>query len=97
MKSNKGINPQVTLRLIIALALLASANLVLAAHGQEPSQPAQQPVEKQLYVPAHVWKVPKNNDYTDNYSEFSYERMVQSENVAIFWAKEYGDDPSRRC
>jgi hypothetical protein len=41
-----------------------------------------------------VWHVPEHNDYTNNESEFSYQRMVQSENIAVFWAKEFGIDPA---
>lgn len=50
--------------------------------------------EKELYLPPKVWHVPEGNDYNDTASVYSYKRMVQSANIAIFWAKEFGDDPS---
>lgn len=48
---------------------------------------------KELYLPERASRVPANNDYNDVESEFCFRRMVQSDNVAIFWSKEYGDDP----
>lgn len=50
--------------------------------------------EKELYLPAKVWHVPEGNDYNDTASTYSFKRMVQSANIAIFWAKEFGNDPS---
>lgn len=50
--------------------------------------------EKVLYIPADVYRVPKGNDYNNEDSEYSYKRMVQSDNVAILWAKEFGENPS---
>lgn len=52
------------------------------------------PVEKELYIPAKVYRVPENNDYNNNESEYSFKRSVQSANIAIFWAKEFGEDPT---
>jgi hypothetical protein len=51
--------------------------------------------EKELYIPAKVMKVPDRNDYTNDASEYSFNRMVQSDNIAIFWNKEFGDDPTK--
>jgi len=51
------------------------------------------PGEKELYLPVKVELVPDSNDYHNNESEYCYKRMVQSDNIAIFWNKEYGDDP----
>lgn len=48
---------------------------------------------KELYLPAKAFNVPDNNDYDNAESEFCFHRMVQGDNVAIFWNKEYGDDP----
>jgi hypothetical protein len=48
---------------------------------------------KELYLPKRATRVPANNDYNDVESEFCFKRMVQGDNVAIFWSKEYGDDP----
>lgn len=52
------------------------------------------PTTKQLYIPSGVWMVPKDNDYTKDDSEFSNRRKAEAENVALFWSKEFGDDPS---
>ncbi len=55
-----------------------------------------QPIEilkKERYIPAKVYRVPDSNDYNDNNSEFSYQRMVETPNFAAFWSKQYGDDP----
>jgi hypothetical protein len=51
--------------------------------------------EKELYIPAKVMKVPNGNDYTNDASEYSFKRMVQSDNIAIFWNKEFGQDPTK--
>ncbi len=50
--------------------------------------------EKELYIPAKMYRIPENNDYNNNESDYSYKRMVQSDNIAIFWHKEFGDDPT---
>ena len=49
--------------------------------------------EKELYIPTGVRFVPDDNDFRDKESEFSFYRMVESDHVAIFWHREYGDDP----
>ncbi|MDD4655657.1 MAG: DUF6055 domain-containing protein, partial [Bacteroidales bacterium] len=54
--------------------------------------PGSQP-EKELYIPAEVYLVPENNDYDNNESDYSFRRMAESDNIAIFWHKDYGDDP----
>jgi hypothetical protein len=56
--------------------------------GGQQSAPA-----KELYIPAKISRVPDGNDYNNDESEFSYKRMVQSDNIAIFWHKEFGNDP----
>nr|WP_315156142.1 DUF6055 domain-containing protein [uncultured Flavobacterium sp.] len=48
---------------------------------------------KKLYIPAKVWYVPENNNYDSPDSDYSYSRMIESDNIAIFWHKEYGNDP----
>lgn len=52
-----------------------------------------QVAKKETYIPAKVWRVPDNNDYNDDNSEYSHQRKVESDNIAIFWAKEFGKDP----
>lgn len=48
---------------------------------------------KELYLPAKVWRVPDNNNYDSDTSEYNHKRKVEGENIVIFWAKEFGDDP----
>lgn len=48
---------------------------------------------KQVLIPKNLGSVPKNNDFSNDASEYSNERSVQSHNIVIFWAKEYGKDP----
>jgi len=48
---------------------------------------------KERYIPTKVYRVPDSNDYNDNNSEFSYQRMIETPNFAAFWSKQYGDDP----
>ena len=50
-------------------------------------------VKKELYLPAKIGHVPENNDFKNNESEYSFQRMVEGDNIAILWHKEYGDDP----
>jgi hypothetical protein len=49
--------------------------------------------EKELYIPSGIRFVPDDNDFHDKESEFSFHRMAESDHVAIFWHREYGDDP----
>jgi len=51
--------------------------------------------QKQLYIPAKVWMVPEGNDFNKDEHEYSYKRMVESSNLAIFWSKEFGADLSK--
>ncbi|WP_437921832.1 DUF6055 domain-containing protein [Sphingobacterium sp. LRF_L2] len=48
---------------------------------------------KDVYLPTEVWRVPENNDYENPESEYSNTRRVESANIVLFWAKEYGDQP----
>ncbi|GGH78561.1 hypothetical protein GCM10011379_46650 [Filimonas zeae] len=50
---------------------------------------------KELYLPAKVWQVPDNNNYNDTSSTYCYQRMVSSDNIALFWAKAFGTRPEQ--
>lgn len=50
--------------------------------------------EKELYLPDSIWMVPNNNDFENPESQYSYTRMIQSDNIVLFWDKEYGNDPT---
>ncbi|MGV3602672.1 MAG: DUF6055 domain-containing protein [Dyadobacter fermentans] len=67
--------------------LLALVGILAISHVRTLAQ------TKELYIPAKVMRVPDGNDYNSEASEFSYKRMVQSDNIAIFWHKEFGQDP----
>ena len=49
---------------------------------------------KELFLPAKVNRVPENNDYSNVESDYCLKRMVEGEDIAIFWHKEFGDDPT---
>ena len=55
---------------------------------------AQQAKDKERYIPVEVYRVPDSNDYNDNSSEFSNQRMIETPNFAAFWSKQYGEDPT---
>ncbi|MES2005892.1 MAG: DUF6055 domain-containing protein [Bacteroidota bacterium] len=49
---------------------------------------------KELFLPDTIYRIPPKNDFKNDESEYSFKRMVQGDNVAIFWHKEFGDDPT---
>ena len=48
---------------------------------------------KELILPKNIDRIPENNDFDNNESEYSFNRMVEGDNIALLWSKEYGDDP----
>jgi len=52
---------------------------------------------KKRYLPPKIWMVPEGNDFNNDEHEFSYKRMVESNNIAIFWSKEFGPDLSKNA
>jgi hypothetical protein len=73
---------------LILLLQLASCK------DSESSTPEPEPeVQKQVYLPEKIWNIPDANDYDNENSEYSHKRKVESENIVIFWAKEFGSDP----
>ena len=77
------------------LFVLFSANLELPFLNPRPIQPTKNKFEKETYIPAKIWRIPDNNDYSNNESEYSHKRKAESNNILIFWAKEFGDDPGK--
>jgi hypothetical protein len=74
--------------LLILLTMAGQKNLSLASSAEvDPG--------KEAYIPAKVWRVPENNNYDSDTSEFSHSRKVESDNLVIFWAKEFGADPMK--
>ena len=49
---------------------------------------------KELYLPSKVYRIADNNDYSSNESDYSFKRMVEGDDIAMFWHKEFGDDPT---
>lgn len=78
---------------VIALLAIFSAFCTVGANTIKGSVTENKSKEKELYLPDEIRFVPEDNDFNDKESEFSYHRMVESDNFAIFWSKEYGDDP----
>ncbi len=78
------------------LTLLFTTGLLtlhLFSCGKEQEETVTKPTGKQLYIPSKVWNVPENNDFKNESSEFCYKRMMESDNIAVFWAKKFGNDP----
>ena len=66
------------------LFLLVAFCLQLSAHAK---------TGKTIYLPKKINTVPENNDFSDNNSEYSNKRSLESDNFIVYWSKEYGDDP----
>ncbi|MBN2511668.1 MAG: hypothetical protein JXB18_01905 [Sedimentisphaerales bacterium] len=75
---------------VLSIILPFSVQPAMAANDSAQRPPT---AAKELYLPKKIDRVPDNNDYTSNDSEYSFKRMVQGDNIAIFWSREYGDDP----
>jgi hypothetical protein len=54
---------------------------------------SQEKPKKELYLPSKVWMIPEGNDYKNPNSDYNFENMVTSDNIAIFWHKDYGKNP----
>ena len=79
-----------------SIALLLATTLLtpqLYSCGKEQSDQTTKPAGKQLYIPSKVWNVPENNNFKNESSEFCYKRMKESDDIAVFWAKKFGNDP----
>jgi hypothetical protein len=77
---------------IAMLAIFSVPFVNQAAAAQESTLKANS-TAKELYLPKEIERVPKNNDYNDVNSVYSFKHMVKGDNIAIFWDKEYGDNP----
>jgi len=77
--------PISTKRLMLAALLLFSLFVV--------DQVTAATMEKELLLPKSPSRGQGENDYSDPNSEYCFQRSVQGDNVAIFWSKEYGNDP----
>ena len=82
------LNKQIIIATILALKLCLES-VTLCAQAPEKRTPG-----KELYLPAKVYRIPENNDYSNNESDYSFQRKVEGDNIAIFWHKEFGSDPT---
>lgn len=79
---------------IVILSLCCVLMILLVRYEKAYSQTEGQKLEqKQVYLPSKIYRVPEKNNFDDKDSEFSHHRKAESKNIAVFWAKEYGDDP----
>ncbi|SER26357.1 hypothetical protein SAMN04488023_106113 [Pedobacter rhizosphaerae] len=78
----------------IALGLILLMFFCLTARGQN-NEKVSDTAKKQLYIPAKIWMVPEGNDFNNDEHEYSYKRIVESNNLAIFWSKAFGSDLSK--
>jgi hypothetical protein len=86
-----------------AAALLAPFFIVsfAAAQTDAPATPADAAANpatekrgKEVLIPQKINRVPADNDFDNPDSEYCYKHSRQSDNFVMFWAKEFGDDPS---
>ena len=49
---------------------------------------------KETYLPQEVWNVDEKNDYEDPKAQFSFDRMMATDNLVMFWEPDFGDDPA---
>ena len=81
--------------ILITLAVLGFA---VQAHAfennpQNTLSRATVSAEKELFIPSKVSRVPDGNDFNNPSSTYCFKRSATSDNFAIFWHEEYGDDP----
>lgn len=50
---------------------------------------------KEVLIPAKIWRIPEGNDFNNPESDFSHHRKLESENIVIFWSREFGADPMK--
>ncbi|MBO9681884.1 MAG: hypothetical protein J7502_04335 [Flavisolibacter sp.] len=86
------INKNIVTALTISTIVISSATTQI--RSIDLPQTHKSIVQKELYIPSKVYRIPENNDYSNDESDYSFKRMVESENLAIFWHKEFGNDPS---
>ncbi|MCW3807977.1 DUF6055 domain-containing protein [Plebeiibacterium marinum] len=78
-------------------AVVALLLVVLAASCVNVNSKVKEPgMVKELYLPDDIYMVSDSvnqNDFTSDTSSYCFKRSVQSDNIALFWHKEYGNDP----
>jgi len=79
-------------RIVPIILVMAVVTTAISCSNPSKKQ-AVDKVEKQLYLPDTIYLVSPDNDFNNPDSSYCYQRMVQSDNIALFWHKEYGTDP----
>lgn len=77
-----------------ALLLALAAHPLAFAETVIPDALKQGPAGKEVLLPDRITRVPQGNDYNDPNSEFCFQRSKSTDDFVLFWAKEYGDDPT---
>lgn len=72
---------------VLAITVLLGTSVVGQAGGKLPL--------KELLIPAKVYRIPENNNYHSDTSEYNFTRSLQGDNIAIFWHREFGQDPTK--
>ena len=73
---------------IVVVAVFVSTLFVHSSLAQEKKG------GKELLIPAKVYRIAENNNYSNDTSDYSFKRSVHGDNIAIFWHKEFGQDPT---
>jgi hypothetical protein len=76
-----------------ALFIVLAVGPIAYAQSDSPAKPAAEHAGKEVLIPERITRVPSGNDFNNPDSEFCYQRSKSSDNLVLFWAKEYGDDP----
>ena len=80
-------------KIAVAFFILLGLAQVVSAQTDAPAKPAAEHAGKEVLLPERITRVPSGNDFNNPDSEFCYKHSKSSDNLVLFWAKEYGDDP----
>ena len=88
-------HPHLFCRTVATIALLCSLSGGPSASGQTnaTAPSSTNTVGKEVRLPPDIYRVPKDNDFNNPDSEFSFQRSKATDHFVLFWAKEYGADP----
>ncbi|MBN1927007.1 MAG: hypothetical protein JW798_14335, partial [Prolixibacteraceae bacterium] len=67
--------------------------LLSSCISRKPQKKTTETTSKEIFLPDTIWHVPPDNNFESDTSKYCYSRMRESDNFAIFWAKEFGADP----
>jgi hypothetical protein len=78
----------------LAFAQTPASDMAESAAGTPADAGSTKRGGMEVLIPERGTRAPEGNDYNDPESEYCHERSKQTEHFVLFWAKEYGDDPS---